>query len=94
MGTGVLIRHREHIKRPEALQEIKDAFHGELFGPLIALMRLGIDQGELDGDNPEVLTLILLGSINNFVGEAGEMHTTNVDLAKMLTGYFLEGAKR
>ena len=92
--TSVLMRDREHVKQTQALQEIKDAFHSELFDPLIALMRSGIDQGELDGDNPEVLTLIFLGSINNFIGKAGEMHMPNADLAGILTGYFLKGAKK
>jgi TetR/AcrR family transcriptional regulator len=92
--TSVLMRDREHIKQPEALHEIKEAFHSELFGPLIALMRLGIDRGELDGDNSEMLTLIFLGSINNFIGKAGEMHMSNADLARILTSYFLEGAKK
>lgn len=90
---STLMRDREHIKQPKALQEVKEAFHGELFGPLIALMRLGIDRGELDGDNPEVLTLIFLGSINNFIGKASNMHLPNADLARIITSYFLDGAK-
>ncbi|NOR82165.1 MAG: TetR family transcriptional regulator [Ardenticatenales bacterium] len=90
---STLMRDREHIKRPEALQAIKEVFHSELYGPLIALMRVGIDRGELDGDNPKVLTLIFLGSINNFIGKAGEMHLTNAHLARILTSYFLKGAK-
>ena len=92
--TSVLMRDRQYIKRPQALQQIKDAFHSELFGPLIALMRQGIEQGNLNGDNPEMLTLIFLGSVNNFIGKAGEMQLTNTDLARQLTSYFLNGAKR
>ncbi|MCD4673260.1 MAG: TetR/AcrR family transcriptional regulator [Anaerolineaceae bacterium] len=91
---STLMRDREHIKQPKALQEVKEAFHSELFGPLIALMRLGIDRGELDGDNPEVLTLIFLGSINNFIGKASDMHLPNADLARIITSYFLDGAKK
>ncbi|QRN82614.1 TetR/AcrR family transcriptional regulator [Chloroflexota bacterium] len=91
--TSFLMRDREHIKRLEARQEIKEAFHTELFDPLSALMRMGIDRGELKGDNSEVLTLIFLGCINNFIGKAGEMHMSNAALSKILTSYFLEGAK-
>lgn len=89
-----LMRDREHIKHPEAVAEIKDAFHSELFGPLNELMRQGIDLGELKEENPKTLTLIFLGIINNFIGKAGEMEYSISDLAKILTNYFLEGANK
>lgn len=89
----VLLRDREHIKKPENLRGIRDAFHGEMFGPLIALMQTGIERGELSGNDPEMLSLIFLGAINNFIGRAAEMKLDNPALAGMLTHYFLNGAK-
>jgi AcrR family transcriptional regulator len=87
-----LLRDREHIKKPENLQKIREAFHSELFGPLIQLMRAGLAEGRLKGTNSEMLALIFLGIINNFIGKAGELGTDNRHLAQTLTQYFLEGA--
>jgi AcrR family transcriptional regulator len=88
-----LLRDREHIKKTENLKQIRDSFHGELFEPLINIMRSGIESGELKDESPEMFTLIYLGTINNFIGKAAEMNTRNSILAAKLTGYFLEGAK-
>ena len=63
-----------------------------MLGPLISLMQTGIEQQALRGENPEALTLIFLGIINNFIGKSAEMHMTNEALAHMLCGYFLHGA--
>jgi TetR/AcrR family transcriptional regulator len=90
---STLLRDRENLKRPESLKKIREAFHSELFGPLISMMRLGIVQGELKKDSPETFTLIFLGMINNFIGKAADMQLDNTALAKKITGYFLEGAK-
>ena len=62
------------------LAAFRDAFRGELFGPLFGLMRAGVDQGELQPENPETLTLIFLGIVNNFIGRARELGTDNADL--------------
>jgi AcrR family transcriptional regulator len=86
-----MLRDREHIKDRENLRAIRDAFHAELFGPLNALMQSGIEQGELAGSSAELLSLIFLGSINNFIGRAGEMKMDYPALAGVLTHYFLEG---
>jgi len=91
---STILRDREHIKRPENLECIREAFHRELFGPLIALMQFGIDRGELAGDNPEMLTLIFLGAVNNLIGKAAEMGVENAVLAQQLTGYFLNGVRK
>ena len=87
-----LMRDREHLKKPENLKKIRDAFHRELFKPLIIMMQFGIDRGELKRDNPETLALIFLGILNNFIGKAAEMKTKNASLANNLTQYFLLGA--
>jgi len=42
---NVLLRDREHIKDRQAMLQIRDAFHQELFDPLIRLMQSGIDDG-------------------------------------------------
>jgi AcrR family transcriptional regulator len=91
---SALLRDREHLKKPENLLKIRDAFRGELFGPLYSLMQAGIDQGELAPDNPEVLTLIFLGIVNNFIGKAAEFGVDNATLARQLTAYFLNGARK
>jgi AcrR family transcriptional regulator len=91
---SVLLHDREHIKDAENLKRIRDAFHGEMFGPLINLMKSGIESGELDGDSPEMLALMFLGIINNFIGKAGEMGVDNLALAHTLTNYFLKGANK
>jgi len=88
---SVLLHDREHLKKPENLKKIRDAFHSELFGPLITMMQSGIDRDELKGDNAETLALIFLGILNNFIGKAAEMNTKNAFLAKDLTEYFLKG---
>ncbi len=90
---SVLLRDREHLKKPENLNKIREAFRGELFGPLYSLMQAGIDHGELAPDNPEVLTLIFLGIVNNFIGKAAELGLDNAALAGKLTAYFLDGTK-
>ena len=91
---STLLRDREHIKKPENLKLIREAFHRELFGPLNALMQAGLQQNELRGDSASTLTLIFLGMVNNFIGKAGEMQLTNAALAQNLTTYFLGGAKK
>jgi AcrR family transcriptional regulator len=90
----ILLRDREHLKRPENLQVIREAFRGEMFGPLIELMRLGVQQGELEQDDPELLTLVFLGIINNFIGKQEEMKMGNAVLAEKLTAYFLKGVHK
>lgn len=91
---SALFRDREHIKKPENRKEIRNAFYGELFGPLNTIMQTGIEQGKLSGDNSEMLTLIYLGIVNNFIGKSSEMNIQNSSLAKKLTDYFLKGAEK
>jgi hypothetical protein len=89
-----LLRDREHIKDPANLAQIKDAFHGELFGPLNALMQAGLAQGELEGSSAELLALIFLGMVNNFIGRAAELGFEQPALARLLTHYFLKGVSK
>lgn len=89
-----LLRDREHIKKPENLKKIRDAFRGKLFGPLTTIMQAGIVAGELKEERPETLTLIFLGTINFFIGKAEELNLDQAALAHKLTNYFLEGAKQ
>jgi AcrR family transcriptional regulator len=91
---NVLLRDREHLRDPLKLQQIRDAFHSELFGPVIALMQSGIDHGELAGADARLLSLIFLGTINNFIGRAAEMKMDHAALAQLLTHYFLSGVKK
>lgn len=91
--SGIL-HDREHIKSPENLKKIRDAFHNEFFGPLIALMQIGIDEKVLKDGSSETFALIFLGIINNFIGKADEMEMDNDILARKLTGYFLEGVMK
>ena len=89
-----LLRDREHIKKPENLKKIRDAFRGSLFGPITAIMQSGISTGELKEEKAETLTLIFLGTINFFIGKAKELNLDQAALAHKLTNYFLEGAKK
>ncbi|HEX2988552.1 MAG TPA: TetR/AcrR family transcriptional regulator [Chloroflexota bacterium] len=88
-----LLRDRTHIKDPENVERVRVAFHAELFGPLAVLMQAGIDEGNLRGDDPDLLTLVFLGILNSFIGKAIEMHVENAVLAGQLTGFFLDGAR-
>jgi len=88
---SALLHDREHIKDLNNQRHIREAFHCELFDPLIALMRVGIEQGELDGDDPELLSLVFLGIVNNFIGRSGEQALDKTALAQKLTNYFLKG---
>jgi AcrR family transcriptional regulator len=91
---STLLRDRQHLKKPENLSGLREAFRSEMFGPLITLMQLGVQQGELEQDDPELLTLVFLGIINNFIGKQVEMEIDNAALAEKLTIYFLKGVKR
>ena len=89
---NVLLRDREHIKNPQNYESIRAAFHNELFDPLIALMESGVAQGELEKVDPEWLSLMFMGTINNFIGRSGEAVPDHISLARLLTHYFLYGA--
>jgi hypothetical protein len=60
---------------------------------LASLMQSGIQQGELEGDDPDLLTLVFLGIINNFIGKQVEMKMDTADLSEKLTTYFLKGVR-
>lgn len=89
-----LLRDREHIKKAENLKKIRDAFRGSLFSPITTIMQSGIAAGELKEEKPETLTLIFLGTINFFIGKSEELNLDQAALARKLTDYFLEGAKK
>jgi TetR/AcrR family transcriptional regulator len=88
-----LLRDREHIKKPDNLKKIRDAFHDGLFDPLTTIMQSGIDSGELIEESPVTLTLIFLGTINFFIGRSDELQVDHTVLARKLTEYFLKGVK-
>jgi AcrR family transcriptional regulator len=89
-----LMRDREHLKRAENVQKVREAFRGELFDPLSAIIQSGIDRGELAERNAELLTLVFLGILNNFIGKSRERGIPNKALAADLTALFLQGAQR
>jgi TetR/AcrR family transcriptional regulator len=89
---SLLMRDREHLKRPENLRRIRDAFRNELFNPLQAILQSGIDTGELAEKNAETLTLVYLGILENFIGRTGEGNPSPAVLAEGLTRLFLRGA--
>jgi len=90
----LLLRDREHIKAPEHQQRIRDAFRRELFGPLVALMEAGMAQGELASADPEFLTLVYLGMVNNFITRSQEPGADRPALAAALAQFFYKGAKQ
>lgn len=89
---NALLRDREHIKKPEYRQMIRDAFHNELFGPLNHLMQAGMAAGELRQGRPEMLTLVYLGMVNNFIGRQMDDGVDSRGLAEWLATCFLKGA--
>lgn len=90
----VLIRDRTHVQKPENQNAIKDSFRSNLFNPLREFMAIGLNKGELQGRNPEMLTLTFLGIINNFVKQASESSLSIPLLARDLTHLFLQGASK
>lgn len=91
--TNALLHDREHLKNMTNLGRVRDAFHSELFAPMIALMRSGIQSGELHGDDPEMLTRIFLGIINSFIRRSSDPAMDIHALSVTLTDYFLKGAQ-
>ncbi len=90
----VLMHDREHIQKAENQRAVKDAFRGYLFNPLSALMQTGLDSNVLRGRNAEILTLVFLGIINNFINRSVEGGLDVTSLAAELTDLFLEGASK
>ena len=90
----LLIHEREHIKKPENQHAMREAFRGYLFNPLHALMQSGLEDGLLRGHNAEMLTLMYLGIINNFINRADRMGLETASLAAELTDLFLEGVSK
>jgi AcrR family transcriptional regulator len=91
--TG-LVHDREHIHGEESRAVIRDAFRNEMFAPMTQLMSDGIKEGKLVNEDPHSLTLIFFGIVNNFIGKAVELKTTNSALAEKLTHYFLQGVSK
>ena len=87
----VLMHNREQVQKPENQLAIREAFRGYFFNPLRALMQAGMDSGELHGKNAEMLTLMFLGIINNFINRTAETGMDNAALAAELTDLFLGG---
>jgi AcrR family transcriptional regulator len=87
-----LLRDREHITDPANREQIREAFHTELFDPLAVLMQAGVNKGELRAEKPEILVLLFLGMLNNFIGRAAEPGADRPALARLVTSYFLHGA--
>lgn len=90
----VLLHDREHIQKPENQQAVRDAFRGYLFNPLCSLMQSGLDIGVLRGRDAEMLTLMFLGIINNFINRSAAAGLDTNALASELTDLFLEGASK
>ncbi len=87
----ILLHDREHIQKPENQRAIREAFRGSMFNPLNSIMQSGLDSGFLRGCNSEMLTLMFLGVINNFIGRTLEPGLDIPSLAAELTNLFLKG---
>ena len=90
----VLLHDREHIKKPENQLAVREAFRGCLFNPLRTLMQSGLDSGALRGRSAEILALMFLGIINNFINRPAETGLDTPLLATELTNLFLEGVSK
>jgi len=88
----VLLHDREHIQKTENQVAVRETFRNDFFNPLRLLMQSGLDSGELRGRNADLLTLMFLGILNNFISRVSETGLDTASLAAELTDYFLKGA--
>lgn len=89
-----LMHDREHLTHPENQAAIREAFYNDFFNPLNQVMQQGMDERTLHADRAETLTLIFLGMINNFIRPGRDRNTDSREMAKMLTNYFINGARK
>ena len=93
-GYSILVHDRTHIKKQENRAAIQTAFRSELFEPLMQLMQSGIQEGTLQPNNTEFLTLVFLGIINNFLGRENSFDQEQNALIAILVDQFINGAKK
>jgi TetR/AcrR family transcriptional regulator len=93
-GYTILVHDRANIKKSENKTLLKNAFQNELFHPVLELMRSGIEEGILKQEDPEILTLVFLGMLDNFIGKASEMNLDQDNLTRILINYFLNGVSK
>ncbi len=91
---SILLHDREHLKKPENLARVREAFFSEMFGPLEAIMEEGLRQGSLKDESAHLHTLVFLGILSNFIGRADALGLDNATLARKLTRIFLEGSSQ
>ena len=89
-----LMDDQKYLKDPNSIKTLKNAFYDNLFFPISQLIQIGINNNQIEPQNPEVLTLLFLGSINNFIGQAHRFNKSNQELASIITNYFLQGASK
>ena len=88
---SLLMRDLEHIKTPENVRRVSDAFSIELFQPVSALMQLAVESGQLSGD-AKFLTHLFLGIIQSYIARGQDYDLDQLSLAKKLVAFFLQGA--
>ena len=86
-----LVHDLEHIKRQANVDRVHQAFDGELFSPITALMQSAVDEGEIKGD-AKFLAQLFMGIIENYITRADEFGSDHKVLAKKLVAFFLKGA--
>jgi AcrR family transcriptional regulator len=86
-----LVRDLEHIKLPENVGRIREAFSAELFFPMTALMQSAVDKGRLSGE-AKFLAHLFMGLVESYIARAAEFGLDNRALAKKLVSFFLKGA--
>lgn len=86
-----LVRDLEHIKLPQNVVRVREAFSSEIFRPITALMQEAVTGGRLKGE-ARFLAHLFMGLVESFIARAAEYGVDNAQLARLLVAFFLRGA--
>ena len=87
-----LVRDLEHIKSPENVWRVKEAFSVELFLPVTSLLQFAIESGQVHGD-ARFLAQLFMGILQSYIARGQEHNLDHPSLAKKLVAFFLKGAQ-
>jgi AcrR family transcriptional regulator len=93
-SISTMLRDMEHIKNKEHYQIIHANFRSNLLGPMIQLMKTGMENGDLQQEDPVFFAWAFLGMVNTFVGGTRIENADTSDLARRMVKLFLSGARR
>jgi TetR/AcrR family transcriptional regulator len=88
-----LVRDLEHIHQPENAYRVRAAFSAELFLPIITLMQVAVETGQISGE-PRFLAQLYMSTVQGFIArDTDELGLDNHQLAEKLVKFFLQGAQ-